>query len=1666
MAITDVLPVEVERWERKERWSPRILYRVAGGGDEQGGEWAQKAAESGVQWSKSWTSSAFNIEAGTCRELLVASEGGGWGRELKLFTDGGLDKPGTAVAQGQYGATAAFLHEGELEVVAQTGGVCDGPKTWMSAHRSELTAVIAGLAMCYVWGGWQGSIQVWLDNKAVVQGCDKMVGAMGVSDEWHAGGHLMSDKQNGYTNRESWLWKRDDRDLWEVLEGLMKLVGAGKMKFNWVKGHMDEVEGHTLTWQEKGNVAADAICNQWKGVLAAVAAKEMPRERSWRLHLHGIEVVSPLRESIERALQEQRLREYLKDVKGWGSTADVWMDRVNTKALRMKGMTVTRRVRLVKYVYGLMMTDDVVALNWSVAEGKAAIETRKESEQFGQLARCALCGECAVNGGSWSRNWHLVSGCKDERVVQLRRELQARISLDMEEYEALQGDANWLTAPWLLDGQGAVREVGTANELEALMIEHGGERATSMADKVQALLSGGKDAEAQQWKLLYKGLTSGAWQALLVECGLGEEEAVQVRKKVQEATAEYATELSKEYMRRKYPDLEEEVSEEQKIADTPVHLRALVQRLTIEVLDSAKTVAARGRLEGEINSRSWKRKLEWAAKRTVGQVSAELKRQAGRQKRKKQVRCKLADTAAAARLRAWIDGNATDSVISVDSAVDEILMVDVEEAHESEKTNWGYTEHGMAEHAGGEGEPILSIERATEAAAGEDSEADEEEGSRWEMEAEHRASRFGQRRQKRRRCICSDDEDAETGEGQVRERLAVEGGRRYAEEGGDKRRCSENKQRPVEGEQNADRLEKRDRCEVAYVGGSEEQGDGSSSEDTRQSGAGSSSETDEEGQTQVSTTDEEECDAGRRVTDRGSAVGAGGGKWSRGGVDARRSRAVGVDEKLRRSLRKSRRHLHGCAGAAACEAENDGMADGGQEEECAAEIPASVVCWLAGGDEANSSGARAGGDCSGYTGAGGEAQAECDARFDKTGATVVDTRCAGEVGNVQRRDNGSLDSTGLHSKLSQRPKQQSAEGQAGVLQLQEVQGSVQETTALSGDREGGQVQGDRQAGRSSATGCRGVRAGMGVRATRWTVTVDEADAEDCEMEGEFGLLQAVECEGEETGHAVAENDGVLGEAQGFEADGNWQGIQVSGFVQVSQAGGREDGACGANRGNDGSDEEDRAEQGATEVQVSAGVGEDDAEVATGGSVRRVGCSFDEVMQAAIQAERQVFEDACADAGEDVEAVMAKNAASAEIAAVQESAAGAGAEAAAVGNESAVDELLVRVQQLEPELAAFAAEIAEAGDEAGGDTEEEELDLWDDSSEQEEYSDEDDGGLAGDGEEAADGDAGSGGNAGDDGGDESDEPADVDDSEEEVDCEDEDEECDGCGVEGLEVVQTLQGGWLVTVGLEAALQQAQRWYDTWSEEVHRSRRRAGKVLAELPQAMSGPGAVWRTGVRARQMLWRVRSSWEGLGTVEADWVVMLQRMGDLEGLIPWETQWQLQAKAKVAVAVAGSKLFACEDGGGLATNGRGGKDSNGIEGAQSEDAGGHAEAPMAPSGLEQLRQRGLSAAVWVGGRRRAVREKSRIGGQEEVDSAHLEHGARRKVGGVRMASGDLDDGVLRNVQVAADEKRTVDCIENDKAPKAPIAGKKKKRSTDEDENEQGATKYLKYGKGIG
>ena len=127
---------------------------------------------------------------------------------------------------------------------------------------------------------------------------------------------------------------------------------------------------------------------------------------------------------------------------------------------------------------------------------------------------------------------------------------------------------------------------------------------------------------------------------------------------------------------------------------------------------------------------------------------------------------------------------------------------------------------------------------------------------------------------------------------------------------------------------------------------------------------------------------------------------------------------------------------------------------------------------------------------------------------------------------------------------------------------------------------------------------------------------------------------------------------------------------------------------------------------------------------------------------------------------------------------------------------------------------------------------------------------------------------------------------------------------------------------------------------------------------------------------------------------------------------------------------------------------------------------------------------LDVAVWVGNRRRTVRKEHRRDQQVVVDSAHLEHGARRKAGGQRAGRNDGqseeqdDDGLGEkcllgeNVGSNVDSQSGFSGQKTDKAPKkkAPLAGKKKKRGLDEDgdeeENQRGATKYLKYGKGIG
>ena len=60
-------------------------------------------------------------------------------------------------------------------------------------------------------------------------------------------------------------------------------------------------------------------------------------------------------------------------------------------------------------------------------------------------------------------------------------------------------------------------------------------------------------------------------------------------------------------------------------------------------------------------------------------------------------------------------------------------------------------------------------------------------------------------------------------------------------------------------------------------------------------------------------------------------------------------------------------------------------------------------------------------------------------------------------------------------------------------------------------------------------------------------------------------------------------------------------------------------------------------------------------------------------------------------------------------------------------------------------------------------------------------------------------------------------------------------------------------------------------------------------------------------------------------METEWVDMLQTVGDLEGIIPWELQWQ--AKIKVC-----SKLVVGGAGEGLAM-----KENSGVDGSDGEGA---------------------------------------------------------------------------------------------------------------------------------
>ena len=145
---------------------------------------------------------------------------------------------------------------------------------------------------------------------------------------------------------------------------------------------------------------SDAECNKMEGRMAGTAVQLFPRARSWRLLMAGVEVVAPLRKAMEEELRAQRLLKYLRDDRGWGSAASRWLDSINKKAWMLGGMPVSQKVTMIKYVFAMIGTDDVVAGNWLRKQDGEEKDVKK-TDEYKQMMQCALClQEIVPTGGS------------------------------------------------------------------------------------------------------------------------------------------------------------------------------------------------------------------------------------------------------------------------------------------------------------------------------------------------------------------------------------------------------------------------------------------------------------------------------------------------------------------------------------------------------------------------------------------------------------------------------------------------------------------------------------------------------------------------------------------------------------------------------------------------------------------------------------------------------------------------------------------------------------------------------------------------------------------------------------------------------------------------------------------------------------------------------------------------------------------------------------------------------------------------------------------------------------------------------------------------------------------------------------------------------------------
>ena len=129
----------------------------------------------------------------------------------------------------------------------------------------------------------------------------------------------------------------------------------------------------------------------------------------------------------------------------------------------------------------------LIAGNWMRKQGGEEKDVKK-TDEYRQMMQCALCLQEIVPRGRYSRNWHLVTECKCVEVIKLRRKLQAEVSLSFEYSSALSDKLDLLCAPWMLHEDGTVLDLGSAEELAAVLDSEDNE-VVSMIRELKSVVS-------------------------------------------------------------------------------------------------------------------------------------------------------------------------------------------------------------------------------------------------------------------------------------------------------------------------------------------------------------------------------------------------------------------------------------------------------------------------------------------------------------------------------------------------------------------------------------------------------------------------------------------------------------------------------------------------------------------------------------------------------------------------------------------------------------------------------------------------------------------------------------------------------------------------------------------------------------------------------------------------------------------------------------------------------------------------------------------------------------------------------------------------------------------------------------------------------------------------